>query len=152
MRTEIAIFGAGCFWKPEEVFSKTPGVLRTQVGYIGGKIPNPNYPLVCSGVSGHVEATKIIYDPRKISYEKLLEIFWKIHDPKTKDRQGVDFGKQYNSVIFYTNAAQKKIARKSKIEKQKEIGKKIVTKIVKSNGFWPAEEYHQKYFLKNKQS
>src|SRR3989344_4551944 len=94
---------------PEEVFSKTPGVLRTQVGYIGGKIPNPNYPLVCSGVSGHVEATKMTYDPRKISYEKLLEIFWKIHDPTTKDRQGVDFGKQYNSMIFYTNAAQKKI-------------------------------------------
>ena len=95
MRTEIAIFGAGCFWKPEEVFSKTPGVLRTQVGYIGGKIPNPNYPLVCSGVSGHVEATEIVYDPRKISYKKLLEIFWKIHDPKTKNPPRIDFLKPH---------------------------------------------------------
>ena len=138
MKTETAIFAAGCFWKPEEIFSKTSWVLKTRVGYVGGKIQNPNYPLVCSGVSGHVEATGIIFNPKKISYGKLLEIFWEIHNPTEKDKQGMDFRKQYNSMIFYTNA------------KQKEIGRKIVTKIRKSEKFWLAEKYHQKYFEKRK--
>ena len=150
MKIEIAIFAAGCFLKPEEIFSKTLGVLKTRVGYIGGKIPNPNYPLVCSGVSGHVEAVEIIFNPKKISYEKLLEIFWEIHNPTEKDKQGVDFGKQYNSMIFYTNAKQKEIAQKSKSKRQKEIGRKIVTEIKPAEKFWSAEEYHQKYFLKHK--
>lgn len=145
-----ATFAAGCFWHPEYVFSKVDGVISTQVGYIGGKMKNPNYPLVCSGISGHVEAVEIKFNPKKISYEKLLEIFWKIHNPTTKDRQGADIGSQYNSVIFYHNERQKKIAEKSKKEKQKKFGNKIITKIIKAEEFYPAEEYHQKYLEKRK--
>ena len=150
MTKETAIFAAGCFWHPEEVFDKTPGVLKTEVGYIGGKTKNPTYKNVCSGKTGHVEATKVIFSPSKISYEKLLNVFWNLHDPTTKDRQGLDMGTQYNSIIFYTSEAQKKVAEKSKRERQKLMDKKILTKIKKAPEFWKAEEYHQKYEEKRK--
>ncbi len=150
MSQEKAIFAAGCFWHIEDSFSKIPGVIKIGVGYIGGKAKNPTYKNVCSGTTGHVEATEIIFDPKKISYGKLLDIFWKIHNPTTLNQQGFDFGKQYNSVIFYNNLKQKNLAKQSKKEKQKDFGNKIVTKIVKSKKFWPAEEYHQKYYEKKK--
>lgn len=145
---EVATFAAGCFWHIQEVFDKIPGILKTRVGYIGGKIKNPTYQNVCSGVSGHIEAIELIFNPAKISYEKLLDVFWNLHNPTTKDRQGFDIGKQYNSVIFYHNLTQKKFAEKSKREREKEIGEKIVTKIKRASKFWQAEEYHQKYFEK----
>jgi len=148
MIMEVATFAAGCFWHIQEVFDKIPGILKTRVGYIGGKIKNPTYQNVCSGVSGHIEAIELIFNPAKISYEKLLDVFWNIHNPTTKDRQGFDIGKQYNSVIFYHNLTQKKFAEKSKREREKEIGEKIVTKIKRASKFWQAEEYHQKYYKK----
>ena len=148
MIMEVATFAAGCFWHIQEVFDKIPGILKTRVGYIGGKIKNPTYQNVCSGVSGHIEAIELIFNPAKISYEKLLDVFWNIHNPTTKDRQGFDIGKQYNSVIFYHNITQKKFAEKSKREREKEIGEKIVTKIKRASKFWQAEEYHQKYYKK----
>ena len=146
---EIATFAAGCFWHIEEEFDKISRVVKTRVGYLGGKKKNPTYQNVCSGISGHVEATEVTFNPEKISYEKLLDVFWNIHNPTTKDRQGFDVGKQYNSVIFYYNAMQKKLAEKSKKERQKEIGEKIVTKIKKVSKFWQAEDYHQKYYSKH---
>lgn len=145
MKTETAIFAAGCFWHIEDVFAKIAGVVGTGVGYIGGKMPNPTYANVCSGVTGHVEATEIEFNPEKVSYEELLKVFWNLHDPTTKDRQGVDVGSQYNSAIFYSNAKQKSLAEKSKKEKQKNTSRKIVTQIKKVSKFWPAEDYHQKY-------
>lgn len=147
---ETAVFAAGCFWHIQEDFDKISGVISTRVGYIGGKMPEPTYELVCSNDSGHVEATEITFDNKKVSYEKLLEIFWSIHDPTTIDRQGPDVGSQYNSVIFYLNEKQKKEAEKSMKERQREIGRKIVTKVKKFSKFWPAEEYHQKYMEKRK--
>ncbi len=150
MKTKTAIFAAGCFWNPEYVFSKTEGVAKTRVGYIGGKIKNPSYQNVCSGKTGHVEAVEIEFNPKKISYKQLLEIFFEIHDPTTKDKQGADFGKQYNSVIFYANQEQKEIAEKIKKERQIEFGGKIVTQIKKASDFYPAEEYHQKYYERQK--
>lgn len=149
MKTETAIFAAGCFWKPEETFSKIPGVASTRVGYIGGKVKNPTYRQVCSLNTGHVEATEIKFNPDKITYKQLLDIFWKIHNPTTKDRQGVDIGSQYNSVIFYLNSSQKREAGASKKQQQKHTEKKIVTKIRKAPKFYPAEEYHQKYMEKH---
>lgn len=148
-KTEIATFAGGCFWHIEDIFDRLPGVLSTQVGYIGGKMPEPTYEKVCSLDTGHVEATEVTFDPKKISYEDLLKVFWNIHDPTTKDRQGPDVGSQYNSAIFYNNLAQKKAADKSKAERQRVIGKKIVTQIRKAEKFWPAEGYHQKYYEKH---
>ena len=149
-RNEKATFGAGCFWNIEDIFAKTKGVVKTKVGYLGGKVKNPSYEKVCSGKTGHVEAVEIIYDPSKISYENLLNIFWKIHNPTTKNRQGLDIGTQYNSVIFYHNEKQKTLAENSKKEIQKKSSKKIVTQIRKASNFWYAEEYHQKYIEKQK--
>ena len=149
-RNEKATFGAGCFWNIEETFSKTKGVIKTKVGYSGGKIKNPTYEKVCSGKTGHVEAVELTYIPSKISYGELLDIFWKIHNPTTKNRQGLDIGTQYNSVIFYNNSKQKVLAENSKKEIQKKSDKKIVTKIKKASNFWYAEEYHQKYIEKQK--
>lgn len=150
MKTEIATFGAGCFWHIESSFENSEGVVKTQVGYTGGKMKNPTYQNVCSGETGHVEAIEVKFDSEKVKYEELLNLFWKIHNPTTKNRQGFDIGRQYNSVIFYHNNEQKKLAEKSKKEIQKLTDKKIVTKIKKVGKFWPAEEYHQKYFKKNK--
>lgn len=146
---ERAIFAAGCFWHPEDVFSKTPGVVATKVGYIGGKIKNPTYMQVCSLNTGHVEATEVVFNPKKISYKELLDIFWNIHNPTTKDRQGPDIGSQYNSVIFYLNSTQKEEAEASKQEQQKKTRGKIVTQIRKAPRFYEAESYHQKYMEKH---
>ena len=148
MQTETAIFAAGCFWKPEYIFSKVSGVLKTRTGYTGGKKKNPNYSMVYGGNTGHVEAVEITYNPKIVSYKDLLDVFWESHNPTEKDRQGVDIGARYNSMIFYTNEKQREIAEKSKKEKQIEFGGKIATQIKKARVFYPAEEYHQKYFEK----
>ena len=150
MRTEKATFAAGCFWHIEEIFDKIPGVISTSVGYTGGKMKNPTYANVCGGKTGHMEAVEVAFNPEKVSYEKLLNVFWNIHDPTTKDKQGLDVGSQYNSAIFYHNKAQKKAALKSKAERQRSMERGILTKIKKIRKFWPAEEYHQKYYKKQK--
>jgi peptide methionine sulfoxide reductase msrA/msrB len=147
---EKATFAAGCFWGVEEVFRNTPGVISTRVGYTGGKTKNPSYEEVCSDRTGHAEAIEVEFDPRKITYEKLLDIFWSIHDPTTVNRQGPDRGTQYRSVAFYQNPEQKAAALKLKEELQKsgKIKATIVTEIVPADEFYPAEEYHQKYYQK----
>ena len=150
MKTETATFAAGCFWHIQESFDKLNGVKSTMVGYIDGKVKEPVYRNVCSGNTGHVEAVQVVFNPKIISYNQLLDTFWKIHNPTTKDRQGLDIGKQYNSVIFYHNAKQKKIAEESKKEVQRLMDRKIVTEIKKAPKFWPAEEYHQKYYEKER--
>ncbi|MBI4155204.1 peptide-methionine (S)-S-oxide reductase MsrA [Candidatus Woesearchaeota archaeon] len=145
MKTEKATFAAGCFWGVEEEFRHTKGVISTKVGYTGGTLKNPTYEDVCTGKTGHVEAVEIIYDPSKISYEKLLDTFWEIHDPTTLNKQGPDIGTQYNSVIFYHNEEQKNTALKSKEKLSKN---KIVTQIKLATTFYEAEEYHQQYLEK----
>lgn len=148
INTEIAIFAGGCFWGIQAVFDQVPGVINTIAGYSGGSrmFKNPGYKLVCTGITGHAESVKIEFDPRKISYNKLLEIFWMNHNPTTKNRQGLDIGTQYRSAIFYTSDTQKKAAIKSLNEYQKKLDRKIVTEIVKAQDFYPAEDYHQKYY------
>jgi peptide-methionine (S)-S-oxide reductase len=151
MRGEIetAVFAAGCFWHIEEAFLKVSGVIKTRAGYAGGTAKNPTYEQVCSGATGHAESVEVVYDPAKISYEKLLAVFWKIHDPTSLNRQGPDVGTNYRSAIFYQNERQRKAAMKSRDELQKRMRSgKIVTEINRASGFYPAEEYHQKYFAK----
>jgi peptide-methionine (S)-S-oxide reductase len=147
---EKAAFAAGCFWGIEESFRVLKGVKSTLVGYMGGKTKNPSYGEVCSGETGHAETVLIEYDQKLISYEKLLEVFWSIHDPTTKNRQGLDLGSQYRSIIFYFIERQKKLALKSKEELNKsgKYWKPIVTEIKKATIFYKAEEYHQKYLMK----
>ena len=146
-----ATFGAGCFWHVEDLLSKTKGVKSTKVGYIGGQLPNPTYEEVCTDKTGHAEAVEVEYDPNEISYEELLDVFWKNHNPTTLNRQGPDIGIQYRSVIFYHNDEQKEIAEKSKqtLEKSRQFENPIVTEIVPTPTFYDAEEYHQKYFKKH---
>ena len=146
---EKATFAAGCFWGVEADFRKINGVIDTKVGYTGGDFKNPNYKDVCSNKTGHAEAIEITFDPRKVSYAKLLDVFWRIHNPSSLNRQGLDFGTQYRSAIFYHSLKQKELAVKSK-EKLEKSGKKIVTEIVKASKFYPAEEYHQRYLEKRK--
>ena len=143
-KKEKAIFAAGCFWHVEDSFSKLPGVKSVTSGYTGGKKINPSYEEVCSGKTGHAEAVLIEFDPNKISYEKLLDKIWEIHNPTTPDRQGADVGSQYRSSIFYVDDSQKNLAKKSKDAAQKKFDKKVVTEITKAETFYPAEEYHQK--------
>ena len=152
MKTETATFAAGCFWGVEETFRKTKGVTSTMVGYTGGKMKNPTYEDVCSDETGHAEAVQIEFDPKKIPYEKLLDIFWQNHDPTQLNRQGPDFGSQYRSAIFYHDEKQKEAAIKSKeiLEKSKKYSKPIATEIMPAKDFYKAEEYHQRY--KQKQS
>jgi peptide-methionine (S)-S-oxide reductase len=142
----------GCFWKPDVLFSKLNGVINTEVGYMGGeeKKDSYSYEEVSSSQTGHAEVVKIEYDSNKLSYEKLLETFWKNHNPTTLNRQGPDVGEQYRSVIFYYNEEQKKKAENSKKEIQKHTDKKIVTRIQKAGKFYRAEEYHQKFLEKHK--
>ena len=146
-----ATFAGGCFWGVEKVFSDLPGVVSTQVGYTGGTVENPSYELVCTGKAGHAEAIEITYDPSKISYEKLLEIFFEYHDPTTLDRQGPDIGNQYRSAIFTHSPEQEKAALRSKelLERAKVFKSRIVTEITPAGKFYRAEEYHQKYLKKN---
>ena len=144
-----AMFGAGCFWGVEYNFSKLEGVSEVVSGYSGGKTSNPTYEQVCSNSTEHAEVVMIDYDETVISYEDLLDSFWKKHDPTTLNRQGLDIGNQYRSAIFYYDEEQKELAQKSLDEFQKKLNKKIVTEITKADTFWKAEEYHQKYFEKH---
>lgn len=148
---EKAIFGAGCFWGVEKVFGDLPGVISTQVGYTGGTRKNPTYQEVCEGDTGHAEAIEITYDPSKIGYQDLLEIFWTHHDPTTRDRQGNDVGHQYRSAIFYTTEAQRVAAEKNfrALEDAHVYRDPITTEIAPADTFYRAEEYHQKYLKKN---
>jgi peptide-methionine (S)-S-oxide reductase len=149
IKEETAIFAAGCFWYIEEVFSKLNGAISTRVGYTGGKTENPSYEQVSSEKTDHAEAIEITFNPKEITYKELLNIFWKVHNPTTINRQGPDIGTNYRSAIFYTNEKQKEIAIKSKEEHSKDFTKPIVTEIKKLDVFYPAEEYHQKYIKKH---
>ena len=145
----IATFGAGCFWHVQAAFDKVKGVAKTIVGYTGGHMNNPSYEDVCTDETGHAEVVQVEYDEKKISYEDLLKIFWKIHNPTTPNRQGPDVGTQYRSVIFYNNTKQKKAALDSMKEEQKKHTNKIVTEIIAAPTFYKAEDYHQNYFKKH---
>ena len=144
-----AIFAAGCFWGVEEAFSKLKGVKKTSAGYTGGTTKNPSYEDICSNTTGHTEAIEIYYDPKKISYKELLKTFWAIHNPTTKNRQGLDIGSQYRSAIFYHTEEQRKEAEESRNEEQNNYKKEIVTEITKASTFYKAEEYHQEYNKKH---
>ena len=146
-----ATFGAGCFWHVEDLLSKTKGVKSTQVGYIGGTLPNPTYEEVCTDRTGHAEAVQVEYDPDEISYDELLDVFWNNHNPTTLNRQGPDVGIQYRSAIFYHDEKQKEVAEKSKsqLDSSGKFNEPIVTEITPAPTFYKAEEYHQKYFKKN---
>jgi peptide-methionine (S)-S-oxide reductase len=146
---ETADFGGGCFWCLEAVFERLPGVLSVFSGYAGGRTENPTYRDVCAGTTGHAEVTRIEFDPAKISYEKLLEVFWQAHDPTTLNRQGADEGTQYRSIILYRDEKQKAAAEKSKLTAQLNFSNPIVTEIVPMAKFYKAEEYHQQYFDNN---
>jgi peptide-methionine (S)-S-oxide reductase len=153
MKTELATFAMGCFWHVQLVFDQVPGVIKTRVGYTGGAMKNPTYENVCSDETGHAEAVEVEFDPSKVDYGKLLDVFWRNHDPTTVDRQGPDEGSQYRSAIFYHGAAQKAAAEKSKAAAQKKLGtKNVVTQIVEAGQFYAAEEYHQKYLAKRGQT
>ena len=146
-----ATFAAGCFWCTEEAFDKVPGVVSTTSGYMGGTKQKPTYAEVSSGTTGHTEVVQVVYDPAKVSYERLLEQFWLNHDPTVKDRQFCDAGSQYRPSIFYHTDEQKRLAEasKAKWEKDKPFAQPIVTPIVAAGEFWPAEDYHQDYYKKN---
>lgn len=148
---EKATFAAGCFWGVEEFFRKVPGVEKTMVGYAGGTKANPSYKQVGSGQSGHAETVQIEFDSSKVSFENLLNLFFKMHDPTTKDRQGNDQGSQYRSAIFYNSPDQMKTAQEfiAKVEKSKAWKSPIVTQVASAGPFYPAEEEHQKYLVKN---
>ena len=148
-KTELATFGGGCFWCTEAVFERVPGVLRVVSGYAGGKVQNPTYKQITRGDTGHGEVIQIEFDPAKVSYAQLLEIFFEAHDPTTLNRQGADEGTQYRSVIFIHNSAQKQAAEAAKVAAAKSWDDPIVTEIALLPKFWPAEDYHQDYFAKN---
>jgi len=147
----VAVFAGGCFWCMEPPFDKLPGVTATISGYIGGRTANPTYEQVSSGSTGHTEAVQVIYDPKQVSYEKLLEVFWVNIDPTVKDRQFCDSGNQYRTGIFYHDGAQRKAAEESKaaLEKSKPFKEPLVTPIEMAGQFYPAEDYHQDYYKKN---
>lgn len=151
MSYQLATFGAGCFWGVEELYRTLPGVIETAVGYEGGVTENPTYEDVCSHTTQHAEVVQVTYDPEKVSYEKLLEIFWNNHNPTTRNRQGPDIGDQYRSVIFYHSDEQKKLAEISKqdLEESKQFSSSIVTLIEPAQTFYKAEDYHQHYLAKN---
>lgn len=149
---ERATFAAGCFWGVEAAFRRIEGVIETAVGYTGGTVPDPTYQKVCSGRTGHAEAVAIIFDPAVVSYEKLLDTFWDIHDPTQADGQGPDIGSSYRSALFYHSPEQKEQAEASKARlaaSGKYRGKTIATEIVPAQQFWKAEEYHQQYYEKS---
>ena len=150
--TETATFGTGCFWCTEAIYKELNGVISVMPGYSGGHTVNPTYKEVCSGETGHAECTQIVYDPSKISYDELLEVFFKVHDPTTLNRQGNDVGTQYRSVIFYHNDEQKRLAEKYKTELDRSGAwdKPIVTQIAPMEKFYPAENYHHDYYEYNK--
>lgn len=148
---EKATFGAGCFWGVEAAFRQVPGVVSTCVGYMGGTLKNPTYQDVCTDLTGHAEVVQVEYDPAKVSYDDLLDVFWRIHDPTQLNRQGPDFGTQYRSVIF-SHTPQQEAAAKASKEKLQRAGtyeRPIVTGITPASEFWRAEEYHQRYLEKH---
>ncbi|HKT23646.1 MAG TPA: peptide-methionine (S)-S-oxide reductase MsrA [Terriglobales bacterium] len=147
---ETATFAAGCFWGVEETFRQVPGVVETTVGYLGGHTANPTYKDVCTDETGHAEVVQVTFDPSKVSYDKLLDVFWSAHDPTTLNRQGPDIGTQYRSAIFFHSSEQERRARASK-EKMQASGKfrrPVVTEITPASTFYSAEDYHQKYLAK----
>lgn len=148
---EMATFGSGCFWCTEAIFLNVEGVTRVESGYTGGKVKDPTYKEVCSGLTGHAEVVRIAFDPQRISYDQLLEIFWKTHDPTSLNQQGADVGTQYRSVIYYHNDDQKGKAEfyKKRLEEEKVFDKPIVTEISPATRFYKAEDYHQNYFALN---
>jgi peptide-methionine (S)-S-oxide reductase len=146
---EAATLGGGCFWCTEAVYQMLPGVKSVTSGYAGGTKENPTYKEVCGGTTGHAEVIQVKYDPKVLSYEKLLETFWEAHDPTTLNHQGADSGTQYRSIILYHDEAQKAAAEKSKAEAQKHFRQPIVTEIVPLQKFYPAEDYHQDYYREN---
>jgi methionine-S-sulfoxide reductase len=148
---ETAIIAGGCFWGMEKILQKIPGILETTVGYIGGTNPNPTYKEVCTGRTGHAEAVEIIFDPSQISYEKILDYFFRMHDPTTLNRQHNDIGTQYRSAIFYTTDDQKQIAHDvlKKFDASGRFDSPIVTEITQASEFYKAEDYHQDYLIKN---
>ena len=146
---EIAVLALGCFWGPEKKFGQINGILKTEVGYCGGHNSTTTYKEVCSGNSGHAEVVKLEYDPSIISYNEIIETFFKIHDPTTLNSQGPDFGTQYRSEIFYHNEEQKKIAKEVLNQIDKQLNGKVVTKISEIKNYCKAEEYHQNYLKKN---
>jgi len=148
-KTETATLGGGCFWCMEAVYERLPGVISVTSGFAGGHTENPTYPQVCTGDTGHAEVTQIVFDPAKISYAKLLDVFWQAHDPTTLNRQGADEGTQYRSIILYHGDAQKLAAEKSKAEAQNNFKHPLVTEIVPFTKFYKAEDYHQEYYDDN---
>lgn len=146
----VASFAAGCFWGVEAAFRELKGVVSTTVGYMGGHTEDPTYGDVCTGTTGHAETVQVVYDPSKLSYEKLLETFWNKHDPTTINRQGPDIGEQYRSIIFYHDDKQKEIATKSKddLDASGKYSRPIVTEIIPAGKFYMAEDYHQQYLEK----
>jgi peptide-methionine (S)-S-oxide reductase len=150
-KTATATFAGGCFWCMEAPFDKLEGVLSTTSGYIGGKTANPTYEQVSAGTTGHTEAVQVVYDPTRVSYEKLLEVFWRNIDPTVKNRQFCDSGSQYRSGVFYHDAEQKRLADASRaaLMKNKPFAGDIVTEITQASTFYPAEDYHQDYYKKN---
>jgi peptide-methionine (S)-S-oxide reductase len=148
---QTAYFAGGCFWKSQFIFSKVKGVVDTKVGYTGGTVPDPNYHMVCGDKTGHAETVKVVFDPAKVSYRHLLEVFFAKFDPTTLNRQGPDVGTQYRSIIFYTSPAQKEEATnyKLELERQHKFSSPIVTEIVPASKFYDAEDYHQNYFVKH---
>lgn len=150
-KTEKAIFAAGCFWCTEEAFEKVPGVISAVSGYTGGTVKNPSYEQVSSGRTGHAESVEVTFDPAKVTYEQLLDVFWVNHDPTVTNRQFCDSGTQYRPAIFYLDDEQKRLAEasKAKWEKMKPFKQPILTEITKAGPFYPAEDYHQDYYKKN---
>ena len=148
--TELATFGAGCFWGVEVTFRNVPGVKDVLVGYLGGTMANPTYRDVCTGRTGHAEVVQVTYDPAEVSYDKLLDVFWENHDPTTLNRQGPDVGTQYRSAIFYHSPEQQREAEASKahLEQSGRFRRPIVTEITPASAFYPAEDYHQRYLEK----
>lgn len=144
---ETATFGAGCFWGIEAAFRRIPGVLTATSGYMGGHVENPTYRQVCTDTTGHAEVVQVTFDPEKVTFERLLEAFFGMHDPTQLNRQGPDIGTQYRSVIFYHSPEQEKTAREAleNLQKQGRFSRPIATQLVAAPDFWPAEEYHQRY-------
>jgi peptide-methionine (S)-S-oxide reductase len=145
--SQKATFGAGCFWKPEFVFRQVEGVVSTSVGYMGGDVANPSYEQVCTGRTGHAEVVQVDYDPERISYEELLDVFWDSHDPRQLNRQGPDIGTQYRSAIFAHGTAQQEMAEASRAKLSDADA--VATEIVQAGDYWLAEDYHQQYFEKS---
>ena len=149
MKTETATLGGGCFWCVEAVYETLPGILAVTSGYAGGQTENPTYEQICTGKTGHAEVVQIEYDPEKISFSRIVDLFWEAHDPTTLNRQGADVGTQYRSIILTSDDAQKTAAEESKARAQAKFKSPIVTEIVPLEKFYPAEDYHQDFYREN---